>query len=278
MARKTVTKPSGEPQREAHVPPGRLSAANGSISKVRLPKAGELVARNLRNRIIRGEIPEGAMLPPEQEMVHQFGVSRPTLREAIRILESEQLLEITRGLKGGARVLRPNVDVAARYFGFLLQSNGVKLSDVFRTQVMIEPAAVRYLARERRPETVAKLRACLQEEADAQNATERALAIAQFHRLVVEETGNTTLILLMSMLSSILDRYFVAVAAVYGQYVDAAADTAKATNSRKRLVDLIEKGDEDKAAYLWRNFLQEAEVKFGAWQPSELVVDLLQGD
>ena len=278
MARKTVTSSSSEAQREARIAPERMIAAQGSVSKVRLPKAGELVARNLRNRIIRGEIPEGAMLPPEQEMVHQFGVSRPTLREAIRILESEQLLEITRGLKGGAKVLRPNVDVAARYFGFLLQSNGVQLSDVFRTQVMIEPAAVRYLAREHRPETVAKLRECLQQEEEAQDATERALAIAQFHRLIVEETRNTTLILLVSMLSSILDRYFVAVAAVYGQYVDAAADTAKAKNSRKRLVDLIEKGDEDKAAYLWRNFLQEAEVKFSAWQPSELVVDLLQGD
>lgn len=256
------------------------STSGGDVSpqRVRLPKAGEIVARNLRNRIVRGELAEGTMLPPEQELVQQFGVSRPTLREAIRILESEQLLEITRGLKGGARVLKPNVDVAARYFGFLLQSKGVKLTDVFRTRVLIEPAAVRVLAREHRPETVARLRECLEEAEHTRALTENALAFSHFHHVLIEETGNVTLILLMSMLNTVLDRYLVSVAAVLGQYREADAETQKARRSRKRLVDLIEAGDEDKATYLWRRYLQEAEVKLSGWQPSELVVDLLQNE
>jgi len=51
----------------------------------------------------------------------RFGVSRPTLREAIRILESEGLISISRGARGGASVLSPNINTAARHIGFVLQ-------------------------------------------------------------------------------------------------------------------------------------------------------------
>lgn len=255
-----------------------IAPLDSAARRVRLPKAAEIVARNLRNRIIRGELTEGTMLPSEQELVHQFGVSRPTLREAIRILESEQLLEITRGLRGGARVLKPHMDVAARYFGFLLQAQGINLPEVFRTRVMIEPAAVRILAREHRPETVARLRACLNEAEAAAAPTENALAFSRFHHLLVQETGNQALVLLMGMLTNVLDRYLVAVASVFGTYTDSQTETRKAKRSRDRLIDLIEAGEEDKAAELWRRYLQEAEVKLQKWQPSEFVVDLLQAD
>src|SRR5690349_4407942 len=82
---------------------------------VRVPKSAELVAQSLRLRIVRGELREGDGLPPENVLMQQFGVSRPTLREAFRILESEQLITVHRGARGGGRVHAPNGDVAARY-------------------------------------------------------------------------------------------------------------------------------------------------------------------
>lgn len=246
--------------------------------RLRLPKAGELVARDLRNRIIRGELAEGQMLPSEHELGQQFGVSRPTLREAIRILESERLLEMTRGLHGGARVLKPNINIAGRYFGFILQAQGTSLADVYRTRVIIEPAAVRILATEHRPETVKKLRDCLNEAPGASHLTENALAFSRFHHLLVEETRVEPLILMMGMLNTILDRYLVAVGSVFGQYVEAENETRKAMKARGRLIDYIEQGDHDQAAALWRRYLQEAEEKLRRWQPSELVVDLLQNE
>lgn len=266
-------------KRPQAVTPARDAIERGVPDRrLRVPKAGELVARNLRHRIIRGELAEGEMLPPEQELVQQFGVSRPTLREAIRILESEQLLEITRGLHGGAKVLKPNIDVAARYFASLLQARGISLPDVYRTRALIEPAAVRLIARERKPETVAALRACMRDVEGSAASTENALAFSRFHHVLVEQTGNETLILLMGMLNSVLDRYLVAVASVFGQYVEAGAETKRAQRSRKKLIDYIEAGESDLAADLWRRYLHEAEEKLRKWQPSALVVDLLQND
>ena len=81
---------------------------------VKVPKTAELVATQLRNQIIRGELREGDALPPESTLMEQFAVSRPTLREAFRVLESEALISVRRGARGGARVHAPNGDVAAR--------------------------------------------------------------------------------------------------------------------------------------------------------------------
>ncbi len=67
------------------------------------------MAAELRRRIVSGELEVGGdPLPSEGKLMSQFGVSRPTLREAFRILESEQLIRVLRGARGGARVLKPD--------------------------------------------------------------------------------------------------------------------------------------------------------------------------
>jgi DNA-binding FadR family transcriptional regulator len=80
----------------------------GAPQQIRTPKAAELVAKRLRNSIIRGELKAGHALPGEVALMAHFQVSRQTLREALRVLESESLLSITRGAHGGPRVLSPD--------------------------------------------------------------------------------------------------------------------------------------------------------------------------
>ena len=109
---------------------------------VKVPKTAELVATQLRNQIIRGELREGDALPPESTLMEQFGVSRPTLREAFRVLESEALISVRRGARGGARVHAPNGDVAARYAGLVLQFRGATLADVYEARKAIDPRPV----------------------------------------------------------------------------------------------------------------------------------------
>ena len=86
-----------------------------------VPKTAELVAAYIRRRIVRGELQRDDALPPESALMEQFSVSRPTLREAFRILESEGLITIRRGARGGARVQVPTTEVAAGYVGLVLQ-------------------------------------------------------------------------------------------------------------------------------------------------------------
>ncbi len=120
-----------------------------SGSQLRVPKAAELLAARIRGQIIRGELKEGDALPAESELMETFGVSRPTLREAIRVLEMESLLRMRRGSRGGALVTAPDPTVAARAVGVLLQLRGVTLRDIHEARTMIEPMAARHIAESR---------------------------------------------------------------------------------------------------------------------------------
>jgi DNA-binding FadR family transcriptional regulator len=112
----------------------------------RVPKTAELVADTIRKRIVQGDLGEGDTLPPEGQLVEQFGVSRPTLREAFRILETERLITVTRGSRTGARVSLPRVENVARYASYWMQAADVAVSDIYEARLALEPYVVRKLA------------------------------------------------------------------------------------------------------------------------------------
>src|SRR5206468_8691169 len=84
-------------------------------------KTAELVAGTLRRMVVDGQLKDGDFLPNEAELMAHFGVSRPTLREAVRVLESERLVEVRRGSRTGARVRVPGPEIVARPAGLLLE-------------------------------------------------------------------------------------------------------------------------------------------------------------
>src|SRR5215468_80799 len=126
---------------QAAVPAGQIG------QPVRAPKTSELIAAQLRRQIVRGTVKPGDKLPPETRLMGQFGVSRPTIREAFRILEAERLIIVRPGSRGGAQVMPPDPTVAARYFGLLLQLAGATIVDVYEARKVAEPACAGLLAR-----------------------------------------------------------------------------------------------------------------------------------
>src|ERR1700735_999220 len=131
-------------------------------STVRVPKAGEMVASHLRRQIVLGELKEDDQLPSESVLMEEFGVSRPTLREAFRILEAEGAITVRRGVRGGARVQVPDVKVAARQAGLVLQYRGALLPDVYEVRAILEPAAARMAATRRTSADLTRLEEALE--------------------------------------------------------------------------------------------------------------------
>jgi DNA-binding FadR family transcriptional regulator len=109
---------------------------------VRPAKIADLVAGTLRERILSGELPDGAELPKQEELLAEFGISQPPLREALRILESERLITVRRGNVGGAVVHRPSETAAASLVGMVLQSRGATLEQLVQAMAAIEPLCV----------------------------------------------------------------------------------------------------------------------------------------
>jgi DNA-binding FadR family transcriptional regulator len=109
-------------------------------------KASLAIAAEFRQRIARGELREGDPLPVESELTEQLGVSKGVVREALRILETEGLIVVRRGLGGGPRVCHPSISETAKAMGVYLQIGDVLVMDVFEARDRIIGGAVERLA------------------------------------------------------------------------------------------------------------------------------------
>jgi DNA-binding FadR family transcriptional regulator len=111
-------------------------------------KASITIASAIRARIARGDLLPGDPLPVEDELTGEFGCSRPVVREALRILEAEGLVEVRRGLGGGPRVRHLSISDAAKAMGVYLQIGDVPVLDVWNARDRIIASAIERLAAE----------------------------------------------------------------------------------------------------------------------------------
>lgn len=226
-------------------------------SVVRVPKAGELVAAQLRRQIVTGELKAGDPLPSETTLMERYGVSRPTMREAFRILESESIIVVLRGAHGGARVLAPNESVAARHMGLLLQYKGVPLADVYKARTEIEVAALR--AWSGNAKDLDALSALVAEAADnVDDAPQFAKGDTRIHQAIVDLSGTQTLSVLAGMILNIMDAHNTLFMSVHGDDHERAADEL-ALRAYRRLLKLLTAGDIDGAVAHWRRHLRKVE-------------------
>ncbi len=119
---------------------GRVVQVAGGDT-LHVPKAGELLADQLRRRIATREWRDGDQLPPEQELTVLLGVSRATLREAFRILESDGLASVRRGMYGGVVVRVPSPAGPARQLAVLLAYRGAGPMPLLAAVAAVEDAA-----------------------------------------------------------------------------------------------------------------------------------------
>jgi len=246
---------------------------------IRVPKTAEVVAGHIRRRIILGELREGDFLPPEAAVMGALGISRPTLREAFRILEAENLISVVRGARTGARVHEPRVETIARYAGYALQAQGTTIADIYDARLAIEPYIVRRLAKSHSPADISRLRG----EADRLSAltnegryVECMIALAEFHRLLADLGGNRTLLFITRMLQNVVAKhqldYFRARALAREEQ---RVRMLWAIKSFHKLIDLIEAGHAEQAEAHWRLHLTNANNSLVPPEDSTKVIDAL---
>jgi DNA-binding FadR family transcriptional regulator len=231
------------------------------------------VANSLRRRIVSGDIPVGGSLPPENRLVDEFAVSRPTLRAALRILESEQLITVRRGSRGGAWANAPTDDALARRAAVYMQYQGITLDEVHRARAVIEPPAVRLVAERADPSDADILEALVdQERALLADRTAFRSAALSFHRKLVELSGNKALIVFAAMVHGVIEahasRYQ---SATRGKYRQGAGRHAE----HLQVIELIRAGDADEAERLWAEHLEAARLVLIREGGINTVVDLL---
>ena len=125
-------------------------------------RAADAVVKAIETRIAAGDLPDGAPLPPERDLIETFGVSRTVVREAVATLASRGLVESRPRFRPVVR--RPGYDAAlaaaSGVVGFLLaQSGGVK--SLYDIRIFLEAALVRHAAKHARKEDIEALKQAL---------------------------------------------------------------------------------------------------------------------
>ena len=130
-------------------------------------------------------------------------MSRPSLREALRILEAEGLISVVRGVLGGVVAHAPDTRMTARTAALVLQARNVPLADVQEARTLLEPTAVRVVASSRsRRAAAAELRALIDEQMQViLDPDAFGGANARFHERLVALAGNRTLSIVAEMLN-----------------------------------------------------------------------------
>jgi GntR family transcriptional repressor for pyruvate dehydrogenase complex len=172
--------------------------------QLRQPRLAEMVAGRLRERIVNGELADGAILPTLDRLVDDFGVSPAPVREALRILENEGLITVRRGNVGGAVVHRPKAETAAYMLGLVLQSRELTVQDLGAAVHELLTTCAGLCARRsnRARLVVPALRKAHERVVDALDDTGTVFEhyCRQFHQTVVERCGNDSLVLVYSSL------------------------------------------------------------------------------
>lgn len=173
------------------------------------PRVAEIVAGILRERIVNGALQDGDLLPKQEDLLQEFGVSLPSLREATRILETEGLISVRRGNVGGAVVHRPTSEAVAFTLGLVLQSNRTTLGDLASALRIVEPACAALCAEQPdRRRIAARLTARTKEAAAViDDGPAFTQAAREFHDELAQLCGNGTMRELVGTLETLWSNY-----------------------------------------------------------------------
>lgn len=228
---------------------------------IHAPRLADVVADRIRELIVTGELADGERLPRIEDLQEDFGVSGPSMREALRMLESDGLISVQRGSVGGAVVHRPTEQTAAYTLALVLRSRGTSFGDVGEAMAFLDQACATLCAR--RPDRgviAGDLRKINMAAAELLDRDEAAFAeaLTSFHDVIVRSCGNETLRLLAGAVKSIWT----------AGPSSSAAHGASATREEKlaalgaheRVADLIEAGDDLRVAQVMAGHIDMKQV------------------
>ena len=243
----------------------------------RRPKAAELVADELRRQIATGRLKPGDKLQPESVLQSEFAISRPTMREALRLLEAESLITIRRGKHGGARVSSIDLGSVSRQVGTFLQVEGTTLPDVWFARTVLEPPAAGLLAAHRDPRVLAELEANIEQarEAARTDLIRYADLSAEFSMLITKHCGNKTLHLLALLIYDIIRRQHEHVTERTRQ--DAGVDRLRqqSLRAREEAVQMMREGKVAEVERFWRAHLEHMRDLVLAAYSGPMTIDVL---
>lgn len=186
---------------------GRPGSVRAYPPRRRQPvKVATMVVQRLMSDIAGQQLKPGDVLPPEREMLAHYGVGRGTLREALRFLELQGILQMKSGPGGGPMVAAPDSRHLANSLGLLLQISDTSFASVIEARLMLEPQLAALAAERADEELLAELRASIAGMRDRIDDTWAFLEEnRRFHAMITTAAGNPVFGYVMSSLQWVID-------------------------------------------------------------------------
>jgi DNA-binding FadR family transcriptional regulator len=177
------------------MPTGRGTRVDGVAESIFAPvavaRASSAIAEQIRTAILTGRIKAGDRLSPERELAEQFGVSRVTVRDALRSLEAMGLIEVKVGARGGAFVTAPTGSKVAQTMSDMMMMSATTPEDIVEARLIVELGTVTLACARATDDDLAQLRELCERGREALAAGSYARGLSwDFHALLAQAAHN----------------------------------------------------------------------------------------
>lgn len=177
------------------------------FKSVRHTNVAQQVIDQIRDAILKGRLRPGDKLPAEMELVQRFQVSKQTLREGLRALQYLGLIEMRKGINGGAYVAEVDMEVTLASLANFLYFKKVSIEHISEVRKAIEPHCARLAAEKISEENLQRLNTSLRECEELSSqvySPEVTRSEINFHRIIANSTENPIMILLVDFVENLL--------------------------------------------------------------------------
>jgi len=178
------------------------------FKSVHTDRISQAIVDQIKDALFQKKLKVGDKLPSERQLMEQFEASRVTVREALRTLEHSGILEIKRGVEGGAFVRDPHTKFVKSFLQDMFSMGNIKTANLTEVRLALEPFMTK-VASERMKESIlnqiqqniAEARECLRQG----NQKDARLLNIEFHRLVAQASENPVIFFTMDSIMDILE-------------------------------------------------------------------------
>lgn len=237
----------------ATVPP---AAEAGIFRPVSAGRISEIIVEQVRVLIRQGQLKPGDRLPPERDLCERFGVSRVTVREALRTLESSGLVQIRVGARGGAFVTAPSSDRVGEGLTDMLTLSALSAADVTEVRMVLEVGIVPIVCERATEQDLADLEEiCARSEAALKSGEYSMQLSLEFHARVAEATHNPAVVMLVESFRDAIHMSLEQAREVAPEMGDLG------TREHERFIDAVRRRKPDAATKIMREHLTRTALR-----------------
>jgi len=217
---------------------------------VRPARASHDIVHQIKDQIFSGRIPAGNRLPSENELCEQFGVSRTTVRDALRVLESQGFVEIKVGAGGGAFVSEPRHETVSESLSNMLKMNSMTIEELAEARMVIETSIAALAAKRATAKDIAAIEEAIAEARAGKRSGDPHFTphSVSFHVALAQAAKNQVLLFTVNSFRSLFYE-------TIEKLIPDPDMQDRAIDDHQKILDAIKARDADKAERIMRAHL-----------------------